>query len=331
MRRNRSTLDQIFALRQILEKKWEYNGTVHQLFIGFKKAYDSIKREKLYNILIQFGIPKKLVQLVRMCLSDPISRVRVGNNMSDSFEIRSGLKQGDALSPLLFNFALEYAILKIKEDKKGLALNGLNQLFVYADDVDLIGDDIDALQSNSEVLVEACDEIGLQVNVEKTKYMITSRNTEDEGNRHITIKNEIIEKVNKFKYLGAYVTSKNEVTEEIKSRLASGNACFYSVQKLLTSRLISRKLKLKIYRTVILPVILYGCESWSTTLADEHKLRVFENKVLRKIYGPKRDEMTGEWRRLHNEELHGLYDSPDVVRIMKSQRLRWAGHVAWMG
>ena len=165
---------------------------VHQLFIDFKKAYDSIKREKLYNILIQFGIPKKLVQLVRMCLSDPISRVRVGNNMSDSFEIRSGLKQGDALSPLLFNFALEYAILKIKEDKKGLALNVLNQLFVYADDVDLIGDDIDALQSNSEVLVEACDEIGLQVNVEKTKYMITSRNTEDEGNRHITIKNEII-------------------------------------------------------------------------------------------------------------------------------------------
>ena len=88
---------------------------------------------------------------------------------------------------------------------------------------------------------------------------------------------------------------------------------------------------MKIYRTVILPVILYGCESWSTTLADKHKLRVFENKVLRKIYGPKRDEMTGEWRRLHNEELHGLYDSPDVVRIMKSRRLRWAGHVARMG
>ena len=148
---------------------------------------------------------------------------------------------------------------------------------------------------------------------------------------NITIKNEITEKVHKFKYLGAYVTSKNEVTEEIKSRLVSGNACFYSVQKLLTSRLISRKLKLKIYRTVILPVILYCCKSWSTTLADEHKLRVFENRVLGKIYGPKRDEMTGEWRRLHNEELHGLYDSPDVIRIMKSRRIRWAGHVARMG
>ena len=99
----------------------------------------------------------------------------------------------------------------------------MNQLFVYADDVDLIGDDIDALQSNSEVLVEACDEIGLQVNVEKTKYMITSRNTENEGYRYITIKNENIEKVNKFKYLGAYVKRKNEVTEETKRRLVSGN------------------------------------------------------------------------------------------------------------
>jgi len=178
------------------------------------------------------------------------------------------------------------------------------------------------------VLVGACDEIGLQVNIEKTKYMI-SRNTGNNGNRYILIKNEIIEKVNKFKYLRAYVTIKNEVTEEIKSRLVSANACFfYSVQKLLTSRLISRKLKLKIYITVILPVILYG---YKIGVADEHKLRVFENKVLRKIYVPKRDEMTGEWRRLHKEKLHGLYDSPDVVRIMKSRRLRWADHVARMG
>ena len=126
-----------------------------------------------------------MVQLVKMCLSDPISRVRISNNMSDSFKIRNGLKQSYILSPLLFNFALEYAILKIKGDKKGLSLNGLNQLFVYADDVDLIGDDIDALQSNTDVLVEACVEIGLLVNIDKTKYMITSRNTGNEGNKNI--------------------------------------------------------------------------------------------------------------------------------------------------
>jgi len=142
------------------------------------------------------------------------------------------------LSPLLFNFELEYAILKIQGDKKGLSLNGLKQLFVYADDVDLIGDDIDAVQSNTDALVEACDEIGLQVSKDKTKYMKTSRSTGNEGIKNIRIKDEVIEKVNKFRNLGAYVTSKNEVTEEINSRLVSENACFHSVQKLLTSRLI---------------------------------------------------------------------------------------------
>jgi len=89
-----------------LEKKWKYNGMVHQLLIDFKNAYDSVKREKLYSILIRFGIPKNLFQLVKMYLSDPKSRVRIGNSMSDGFKIRNGLKQGDVLSPLVFNFAL---------------------------------------------------------------------------------------------------------------------------------------------------------------------------------------------------------------------------------
>ena len=107
-----STTDHIFCIRQILEKKWEYNEAVHQLFIDFKKAYDSVRREVLCNILIESGIPKKLVRLI-MCLSETYSRDRVGKNLTDMFSIRNGLKQGDALSPLLFNFALEYAIRSV--------------------------------------------------------------------------------------------------------------------------------------------------------------------------------------------------------------------------
>ena len=113
-RRNRSTIDHVFCIRQILEKKWEYNEEVHQLFIGFKKAYDSVRREVLYKILIEFGIPKKLVRLIKMSLTETYSRVRVGNNVSDRFPISNGLRQGDALSPLLFNFALEYAIRRVQ-------------------------------------------------------------------------------------------------------------------------------------------------------------------------------------------------------------------------
>jgi hypothetical protein len=99
----------------------------------------------------------------------------------------------------------------------------------------------------------------------------------------------------------------------------------------LSSRLLSRNVKLKINKTIILSVVLYGCDTWSLTLREEHRLRVFENRVLRRIFGPKRDEVTVEWRKLHNEKLHILYSSPDINKQIKSRRMRWAGHVARMG
>jgi hypothetical protein len=99
----------------------------------------------------------------------------------------------------------------------------------------------------------------------------------------------------------------------------------------LSSRLLSKNLKIRIYKTTILPVVLYGCETWSLALREEHRLRVFENRVLRSTSGPKGDKVTGEWRKLHNEELRGLYSSPSIIRIMKSRRMRWADHVARMG
>jgi hypothetical protein len=89
--------------------------------------------------------------------------------------------------------------------------------------------------------------------------------------------------------------------------------------------------KVRIYKTIILPVVLYGCETWSLTVREEHKLRVFENRMFRRIFGPKRDRVTGGWRKLHNEELHNLYSSPSIIRIIKSRRMRWAGHVARIG
>jgi hypothetical protein len=89
--------------------------------------------------------------------------------------------------------------------------------------------------------------------------------------------------------------------------------------------------KIKIYKTIIVPVALYGCETWSLTLREVHRLRVFENRVRRRIFGPKRDEVTGGWRKLHNEELHGLYSLPSIIRVIKARMMRWVGYVARMG
>ncbi|KAJ4447560.1 hypothetical protein ANN_09567 [Periplaneta americana] len=150
-------------------------------------------------------------------------------------------------------------------------------------------------------------------------------------NRNIKIGDLSFEEVEKFKYLGATVTNINDTREEIKRKINMGNACYYSVEKLLSSSLLSKNLKVRIYKTVILPVLLYGCETLTLTLREEHRLKVFENKVLRKIFGAKKDEVTGEWRKLQNAELHALYSSPDIIRNIKSRRLRWAGHVACMG
>jgi len=158
------------------------------------------------------------------------------------------------------------------------------------------------MNKNVEALLVASKETGLEVIADKTKYMFMSRDKNAERSHSTKIDNISFERVEDFKYFGTTLTYQNSIQEEIKSRSKSGNACYHSVKNILSSSLPSKNLKTEIYGTIIFPIISYGCETWSLTLREECRLRVSENRVLRSVFGPKRNEETEECRKLHTED-----------------------------
>jgi hypothetical protein len=157
----------------------------------------------------------------------------------------------------------------------------------YADDVHTVGEKTDNAKKITEASLDARREISLEVN-KKTKYMLMSRNQKTGQKHSIKIANRSFEDVAKFKYLGITFTDQNCMHLEIKSRLNLGNACYHLVQSLLSTHVLSRNIKVKIYKAIILPLVLYECETWSVTLREEYRLRVCENRVLRIKFRPKK-------------------------------------------
>jgi hypothetical protein len=173
-----------------------------------------------------------------MCLNVTYRKIHIGKHLSGSFAIQNGLKQGDALSPLNFNFVLEYTIRKVQETPVGLKLNGTHQLLAYADNVNLLGDNINTIEKNTETFIYASKEVGLEINVEKTKCVLLSRHQNAGQNRDIKITNKSFQNVSQFEYLGTTVTNQNLIQEEIKRILSFGNASYHSVKSILSSHLL---------------------------------------------------------------------------------------------
>lgn len=301
---------------------------MHHIFIDFKQAYDSVLRVELWQAMAELSIPQKLIKLTQMCVNGSKSRVRIGSTVSSAFDINNGLKQGDALSPLLFNIALEKAIRAANIKVEMYTNDGPKLLLAFADDIDVMARSVLKVKEQFIKIEKETLKMGLAINETKTKYMYVSRQAQrDRIGQNVTIGDFNFERVNSFKYLGAVITADNDITEEVKARIQSGNRCMYALDKTLRSKRISRRAKIRIYKSIIRPVVMYGCETWTLTKDSERKLRVFERKVLRRVFGPILDPVHLVHRTRKNRELTELYKEPDIVNEIKGMRLRWAGHV----
>ncbi len=328
-RKNRSTTDQIFNLRLILQRGSEFNVQTHHLFIDFKQAYDQVKRRELFVVMKELGFETKLIRLVRATLKGTKCRVKVQNNMSEAFETRESLRQGDALSCLLFNIALEGAFRRAGIQTHRTLATSMYQVMAFADDLDLAGRrQADVIDVFTSLKAEAA-KLGLVINADKTKYMKTDNTSGSQQlGSHITIEGQQYEVVNEFVYLGVLARPDGDTKPEIQRRIMAATRCYYGLRRQLCSKYLTRKTKCQIYKTLIRPVLMYGCETWILKKSDERQLLAFERKVLRTIFGGMRQ---GEaWRRRYNFELHRDFGEPDIMALVKTQRLRWAGHLARM-
>ncbi|VVC40817.1 Reverse transcriptase domain [Cinara cedri] len=209
-RPNRSTTDQIFIIRQVLQKMWEFDK-VYTLFVDFEKAYDSIHRPTLFNILKEFNMPRKLINLIKATMGNFELKIKIASSTSKSFKVTSDLRQGDALSLILFNLVLE-KVVRDMNISEGITL-GLSKigLLAYSDDIAIIGDNIEIVKIHCKKLMDAASKVGLRINDGKTEYMKLNRR--DRTYRHresMNVDGHIFHRVPQFKYLETWASRKIE-------------------------------------------------------------------------------------------------------------------------
>src|ERR1700733_229235 len=328
-RKGRSTINQIFVIRQISEKYIEKNRTLYNNFIDYKQAFDSVWQEGLWRTLRYHGIPEELVVLIEDLYRKSMSAVRLDGELTEWFEITVGVKQGCRLSSDLFNLILEVVMRlakgteKPEEEETGIRLNGkpLNNLR-FADDIDLMADSEKNLQELTDKVNNSSKRFGLKINEDKTKTMII-------GKEHIDIRVKLegktLEQVTKFVYLGGLITEDGRCTADIRHRIILASAVFGKLDKIWKAKNISTRMKMRLYNTLVKSVLLYGSECWCLRKEDEKRLLVAEMSWLRRIRGRSRRE------KIRNEITRKELGAEETVidRIRKG-RLKWFGHIERM-
>ena len=322
-RRGRSYADQIFVLRNIIEQSVEWRKEVVVNFIDFKKAFDSLHRPSMWNTLRSYGLPIKIINVIKLLYEGSTSCVRVGGRNTESFEITSGVKQGDVLSPVLFIVVVDWIMRRVVEEDDGIDWVGNGRLpdLAYADDVALLSKDTRDMNRMTEKLEREARKVGLEINQRKTKVLVVQP-SEDV---RVELGGEVIEEVDWFEYLGSVVCNDGDVRKEVSIRTGKTGAAFAKMKKVWNSRGMSLKTKLKLFNGTVMSILLYGCETWKGLKEVETKIRVFESNCLRKIMDIKWYEHVTE------EEVRRRSGQKSVIEKMRIRRWSYYGHALRMG
>ena len=318
-RPGRSCSDQIFVLRQILEQSKEWNTPLYVNFLDLEKAFDSIHRESLWMILRHHGIPQKLVNVIKMLYHDFSSQVICNTELTDAFKISTGVKQGCILSPFLFVLGIDWIMKEtISNEKRGIrwTLTTTLEDLDFADDIALLSQKQQDIQNKTTRFSNTAAKIGLKASTKKTKHMRMNSRIDTP----VRMQEEDIEEVTEFTYLGSKMSADGDTEVEIRTRITKASQAFASLKNIWKCRNISTNTKIRLFKSNVLSVLLYGSESWKTTKTIENKLEVFQNRCLRrilKIFWP---------NTISNNDLHARTNCTPIAQQVRQRRWRYIGH-----
>ena len=323
-RAQRNTTEQIFVLRQVVEKYTEMNKDLFVGYIDFRKAFDSIWRRGLWRVMRNLGFAEKLVKILENMYEGTYSAVRSSGGLSEWFETIVGVKQGCILSPLLFNIFLEAIMSQaLRDGEEGAVIGGyLISNLRFADDIAGLGETREALDRLMCRISLEAEKLGMSVNVDKTEVQCIGQ---DQQIINVAINGKKLNQVEEFVYLGGVITSEGKSDKDVKRRIGFASGVMSSLKVIWQARDISLGTKVMVYESLVLSLLLYNSETWTLREDTKQRLRVFEMGCLRRILGVTRRDRI---RNAHVRERLNL--STDIVQRVAERRLRFFGHVVRM-
>ena len=307
----RGTTDAIFILRQVMEKYREKEKELHLVFIDLEKAYDRVPRQEVWRCLREKNVSEKYIRVIKDMYRGATTQVRSVVGTTEKFDVQVGLHQGSTLSPYIFDLVMDVIVADIKDQVPWSVL--------FADDVALVATTREEAERKLEMWRRALEDRGLKISRTKTEYLRLNGGDQGEG---IKIEQAEVKRIKSFKYLGSYVAENGDMDEEISQRIKSA---WYNWKKtsgvLCDKRISARRLKGKVYKSVVRPALLYSSETWPMKRAQEKRMEVAEMRMLRWMCGVTRLD------RIKNDYIRGTVKVAEVTKKMQERRLQWYGHV----